>query len=141
MQPGRVFIHLPTSDVQKMVDFYSTLGLSIIGTPGVREGKLVFARLELNGFEIRIEYWDSLEWETLRKGFSYTTFWIDAPSVEEIVDRLNAANIAYTGPHCEEYGSMELELFDPEGFRIICSENRALSTSPAPNASKTSLHR
>jgi hypothetical protein len=95
---------------------------------------LGFARLDLNGFEIRLEYWDSVEWEALRKGFSYTTFWIDAPSLEKIMDRLDAANIAYTGPHCEEYGSTELELFDPEGFRIICSEHRASLTSPAPNA-------
>lgn len=116
------FLHLPTSDVRRMVEFYQSLGFTLVGDIYLKEGTPVFACLELNGFRLRVELWNLPDWETLKKGFAVTTIWIEVDSIEAMLRQLKSVQVLYTGPHVEDYGSREIELFDPEGFRIICAE-------------------
>lgn len=120
----RISPHLPTSDVLKMVRFYTALGFSLIGDVVIKDGTPIFAGLDFNGCLLRIELWNLPDWEVLKRGFSVTTIWIEIGSLKSVIHRLDAMNIPYTGPHHEDYGSTELELFDPEGFRIIFSEEK-----------------
>lgn len=114
--------HLPTSDVQKMVDFYAALGFSLKGEIATKDGVPVFAKLSSGSFQLRIELWDLPDWSALKSGFSVTTLWITTDSVASVADHLREQGIPFRGPDTEDYGSIEIELFDPEGFRIIYSE-------------------
>jgi catechol 2,3-dioxygenase-like lactoylglutathione lyase family enzyme len=116
-------IHLPTSDVQKMVDFYQTLGFSLIGELGVRGGGPVFARMALGSQQLRIEQWHIPEWDIPRKGFAITTLWFETDAIEAVAEHLREAGIPFDGPSEEDYGTTEIELFDPVGFRIIFAQN------------------
>ena len=116
--------HLPTSDVSKMVDFYSRIGFSPVGEPFVKNDIPVFALLELGDTKLRVEYWNLPDWEAYKQGFSITTLWIDTDSLDQVVKTLDTADISYEGPSLENYGSKEVELFDPEGFRIIFAQTQ-----------------
>jgi len=116
--------HLPTSDVSMMVDFYKRIGFSLAAEPFVKDGTPVFALLALGDTRLRIEYWNFPNWEAYKEGFSITTLWIDTDSVDQVTKTLESAGISFEGPSLENYGSKEIELFDPEGFRIIFAETQ-----------------
>lgn len=118
----RLSLHLPTSDVQKMVDFYHLLGFSLLGDLGIKDGVPIFACLGLGDQQLRIELWNLPSWAELKKGFSVTTLWFETDSIALTAQHLQKKEIPFHGPSVEDYGSIELELFDPEGFRIIFSE-------------------
>ncbi len=118
----RMSPHLPTSDVLKMVDFYLALGFSLLGDVYVKEGIPCFAQLVLGDDLLRIELWGFPDWEGFKAGFSITTLWIETDSVDVIAAKLQALGIPFHGPTVEDYGSKDLEVFDPEGFRIIFAE-------------------
>jgi catechol 2,3-dioxygenase-like lactoylglutathione lyase family enzyme len=119
----RLSLHLPTSDVQRMVDFYVSLGFSLVGEIAVWEGTQVFALLKLGNQLLRVELWTFSDWEPMRQGFAATTLWIETDSLEAVADRLRAIGIPFGGPDTEVHGSIEIELFDPEGFRIIYQQS------------------
>lgn len=106
-----------------MVHFYLSLGFTLLGDLGTKDGVPVFARLGLGDYQIRIELWDLPDWEILKKGFSVTTLWIETTSVDSVAKNLRKLGVPFHGPSREDYGSTELELFDPEGFRIIYAES------------------
>jgi len=87
--------HLPTSDVQRMVDFYVSIGFTLNNGLGVKDGVPVFAHLNLNECEIRIELWNLPDWDILKKGFSVTTLWIDTDFIDSVAELLRTKNIPF----------------------------------------------
>lgn len=78
--------------------------------------------LALDQIKLRIEYWDLPDWKAYREGFSITTLRIDNNSINHVIHKLEAAGLPFEGLSSEDYGSKEIELYDPEGFRIIFAE-------------------
>jgi len=106
-----------------MADFYLLLGFTLKGEMGEKNGVPVFACLELGEQQIRIELWNLPDWDVLRKGFSVTSLWIETESIEAVADHLRKVGVPFQGPSREDYGSTEIEVFDPEGFRIIYAQS------------------
>src|SRR4051812_45365495 len=118
----RVSPHLCTSDVAKMVAFYRALGFAQVGEIYERGGRPVFARVGLGNFHLHIELRLFADWEAFRPGFAATTLWIETEFVLAVAAHLQDQGIPFSGPHGENSASLELELFDPEGYRIIFAQ-------------------
>lgn len=108
------------SDLQRSIDFYGKLGF---GEPGIWGEPPCFAILHRDGFDILL----SLAEDPSHVRPNGHGFWDMAVRISDLdgeLAALEAAGIAIDKPpHDTEYEMRELEILDPDGYRICFSED------------------
>src|SRR4051794_7671179 len=112
---------LVVSDLQRAIDFYcNKLGF---GNPGVWGEPPCFAMMHRDGFELMLSLTEG-EAKPAPNGHGVWDVYIRVSDVGAEMAELEAAGVKIDkGPTTMPYGMKEIEILDPDGFRICVAEN------------------
>jgi len=108
------------SDLQRSIDFYTKLGF---GEPGVWGEPPCFAMMNRDGLEVMLSLAEA-EAAPRPNGHANWDLYIALDDLDAEIAGLNDAGVAIDrGPRSTEYQMKEIEVVDPDGFRICLAQN------------------
>ena len=122
-------VGLKVKDLDKTLDFYQRLGLTVLRTKGPNADGLRSAVIQVGSQELNVfchpEY--ALPGKENAVGFDHFCFEVDAPSIDDVIAELRRAGIeVFRGP-MERRDGTALFVLDPDGVRVELQLKRPLT--------------
>jgi catechol 2,3-dioxygenase-like lactoylglutathione lyase family enzyme len=110
------------SDLQRSIDFYARLGF---GEPGVWGEPPCFAMMHRDGLEVMLSLIEG-EARPRPNGHGNWDIFLTVDDLDAEIAALGDAGVGIDrGPKTTEYQMKEIEVVDPDGFRICLAQNMA----------------
>ena len=108
------------SDLQRSIDFHARLGF---GEPSVWGEPPCFAMINRDGLELMLSLAEG-EAAPRPNGHGVWDVYVAVADLDAEIASLNEAGVAIDrGPTITEYQMKEIEVVDPDGFRICLAQN------------------
>ena len=108
------------SDLQRSLDFYTRLGF---GQPGIWGEPPCFAMIHRDGLELMLSLSEG-DAAPRPNGHGVWDVYIAVTDLDAEIAALSEAGVGIDrGPNVTEYQMKEIEVVDPDGFRICLAQN------------------